>query len=272
VSPDGVKEMMRLITKIISTLRHPNIEQFVLVLQQSPTSSPTLISKLLPYNLDTFTAQNKETLTIDKHIDLCHDMAAGLNFLFTAGILHTNLHSRNVLVSHKHKAKIADYICPQVLTAVDDSVTDQHYLAPEVIKSKQPPTKLSTVFSLGVLYLQTVTGHPPHPSEDLELSETEQRMADLQEVDNTHPLLPIIHQCLSDSEGSRPSVSEVPSQIRQERNKRVISNNVSSIDVDICVYHTVTILYLCTLLFCSFVHITHSHTCTRSHMDDDRPS
>ena len=226
VSPDGVKEMIKKITKIISTVKHPNVERFVLVSQQSPTSSPTLVSELLPYNLDSFITQNKDSLTVDIQLDLCHDMAEGLNFLFITGILHTNLHGRNVLVSHEPKAKIADYICPQVLTAVDDSVTDQYYLAPEVIKSKQPHTELSAVFSLGILCLQTVTGHP-HPSNELELSETEQRMVDLQEVDKTHPLLPIIQQCLSDNKGSRPSVSEVPSQIRAKRNEHVMSNNVS---------------------------------------------
>jgi len=231
VSPDGVKKMIKRITRIISTIEHPNIEQFALVPQQSPTSSPTLISELLPYNLDSFLAQNRESLTVDIQLDLCHDMAEGLHYLLTVGILHTNLHGRNVLVSHESKAKIADYICPQVLTVEDDIVIDQYYQAPEVIKSKQPPTELSTVFSLGVLYLQTVTTHPPHPSDDLELSETERRMVDLQEVDETYPLLPIIKQCLSDSEGSRPFVSEVSSQIIEKRNKHVISNNVSFVSI-----------------------------------------
>ena len=227
MSPDDVKEIIKQITKILSTVKHPNVEQFVLVSQQSPTSSPTLVSELLPYNLDSFIAQNKDSLTVDIQLDLCHDMAEGLNFLLTAGILHTNLHGRNVLVSHEPKAKIADYICPQVLTAVDDSITDQYYLAPEVIKSKQPHTELSTVFSLGVLCLQTVTGHPPPPSDELELSETKQRVVDLQEVDNAHPLMPIIQQCLSDSEGRRLSLSKVPSQIRGIRNEYVMSTNVS---------------------------------------------
>ncbi|XP_065893092.1 uncharacterized protein [Dysidea avara] len=227
VSADGVMEMIKQITTFLSTIKHPNVEQFVLVSQQSPTSSPTLISELLPYNLDSFIAQNKESLTVDIQLDLCHDMAEGLNYLLTAGILHTNLHGRNVLVSDEPKAVVADFICPKVLTAVDDTVTDQSYLAPEVIKSKQPPTELSVVFSLGVLCLQTVTGHPPSLSDGLELSETERRMADLQEVDETHPLLPTIQQCLSDSEGSRPSISEVPSQIKGNRNQLVMSNNES---------------------------------------------
>jgi len=224
VSPDGVKKMIKQITEIISTIKHPNVELFVAVSQQSPISSPILISELLPYNLDSFIAQSKDSLTVDIQLDLCCDMAEGLHYLLTAGILHTNLHGRNVLVSHEPKAKIADYICPQVLTVKDDIVIDQYYRAPEVIKSKQPPTKLSTVFSLGVLCLRTVTAHPPHPSDDLE---TERQTAHLQELDKTHPLLPIIQQCLSDNEGSRPSVSEVRSQIRGKRNKHVISNNVS---------------------------------------------
>ena len=231
MSTDDVESMIKKITKFLQTYKHPNVEQFELVLQQSTMSSPTILSKLLPYNLDSFIAQKKEALLVDVQLDLCHDMAVGLTYLLTAGILHTNLHGRNVLVSDEPKAKIADYICPQVLTAVDDVVTDQYYLAPELIKSKQPPTEFSAVFSLGVLCLQTVTGHLPRPSGELQLSETERRRADLQEVDNTHPLLPVIRQCLSDSEGSRPSLSAMPRQIGGKRNIYKMSKNVSFVSI-----------------------------------------
>ena len=232
MSPDSAKLMIKQITRFFN-VKHPNVEQSVLLPQQSTTSSPILISELLPYNLDSFIAQNKEALPVGVQLDLCHDMAAGLSYLLTAGILHTNLHGRNVLVSDEPKAKIADYICPQVLTAVDDVATDQYYMAPELIKSKQLPTKFSAVFSLGVLCLQTVTDHPPRPGGELELSETERRIADLQEVDNTHPLLPIIQQCLSDNERSRPSLSEIPSQIRGKRDIYKISKNVSFLIVKV---------------------------------------
>ena len=240
VSTDDVELMIKQINRFLN-VKHPNVEQFELVLQQSTTSCPTILSKLLPYNLDSFIAQNKEALPVDVQLDLCHDMALGLHYLLTAGILHTNLHGRNVLVSDEPKAKIADYICPQVLTAVDDVVTDQYYLAPELIKSKQPPTELSAVFSLGVLCLQTVTGHPPLPSGELELSETERRITDLQEVGNTHLLLPIIQQCLSDSEGSRPSISEMPSLIGGKRNMYKMSKNVSFLSIIIIVMYHLTL-------------------------------
>ena len=238
MSPDGVELMMKQITRLLN-VRHPNVEKLVLVSQQYTTSSPMLISELLPRNLDSFIAQNKEALPVDVQLDLCYDMALGLHYLLTAGILHTNLHGRNVLVSNEPKAKIADYICPQVLTAVDDVATDQYYLAPELIKSKQPPTEFSAVFSLGVLCLQTMTGHLPRPSDELELSEPERRIADLQEVDNTHPLLPIIQQYLSDNEWSRPSLSEIPSHIGGKRNIYKMSKNVSFLIGKVYIYTVV---------------------------------
>ena len=240
VSSDGVELMIKQITRFLNVI-HPNVEQFELVLQQSTTSCPTILSKLLPYNLDGFIAQKKEALPVDVQLDLCYDMALGLHYLLTAGILHTNLHGRNVLVSDEPKAKIADYICPQVLTAVDDVATDQYYMAPELIKSKQLPTKFSAVFSLGVLCLQTVTDHPPRPSGELQLSEPERRIANLQEVDNTHPLLPIIQQCLSDNERSRPPVSKIPSLIRWKRNAYKMFKNVSFLSIIIIVMYHLTL-------------------------------
>jgi len=175
VSPDDIKKLVKEISLILPTVKHPNVENIEAIVQHSPTSIPTILSEFVPHNLDTFIASIQGSLPVYTQIDLCQDMAEGLAFLHEAGIAHTNLHGHNVLLNTEPGAKIADYICPQVCKSVDDTVStiNQYYLAPEVVKAKKRPTQLSAVFSVGVLFLQAVTGQSPCPSDELELVETE---------------------------------------------------------------------------------------------------
>ena len=213
VTSDDYKKLMKHINAILPIAKHPNVENIEAVIQQLPIRSILFLSELFPNNLDSFIASMQGRLPNHMQIDLCQDMAEGLAFLQETGIMHSNLHSHNVLITHDPKAVIADYICPQVLTSIDGATGVQPYLAPEVIKTKQASTHSSVIFSLGVLFLQVVTGHPPHPSGELELSEPDQRRQNLREVYNTHPLLSIIQQCLRGNESNRPSAIEVVANI-----------------------------------------------------------
>ena len=223
VSPDDIKKLVKEISLILPTVKHPNVENIEAIVQLSPTCAPILLSEFLPHNLSTFIDSMQGSLPLHTQIDLCQDMAKGLAFLQDARILHINLHGHNVLLSTEPRAKIADYVCPLVCKSVDNTVSaiNQYYLAPEVVKAKQPPTELSAVFSLGVLFLQTVTGQSPSPSGELELVEIERRKQDLQKMSANHPLLPTIQQCLRDSESERPSVTKLLNLIPTDKDRKL---------------------------------------------------
>ena len=68
------------------------------------------------------------------------------------------------------------------------------YLPPEVFLNKTMPSTQSNIFTLGMLFLQVITRHPPQPrtGDSVYLK----REHDFAEVSSRHPLIPLIQQCL----------------------------------------------------------------------------
>ena len=173
-----------------------------------------LLSELLPENLDIFTTRMKGKLPIHQQLDLCIDMANGLQYLHGAGIVHTNLHGRNILVSHDGHAKIGDYICPQVISSNEEVPTHNiPYLSPEAIEDKSHCSEQSDIYSLGVLFLQIVTQNIPEPTEKVELSKLQKRREELAGIKD-HLLFSIIHKCINNVRLGRPSVNQMLQQIQ----------------------------------------------------------
>ena len=217
---------------ILVTHQHPNIEQFHSVVQLTPDSPPILLTELLNENLNNYTARMKGKLPVHVQLDLCHDMAKGLQFLHTAGLVHNNLHGANVLISQDGRAKIADYVCPLV-DSLNEKVTFQHtvYTSPELIKNIHVYSKQSDVYSLGVLCLQVATQSPPMPKDNAELSEVQRFKDQLDEI-TTNPLLPLTIQCLGITV-ARPNIDKVCAKIAtaKESPQSVMSNTLYQIKV-----------------------------------------
>ena len=207
---DQMDKLMKEITKLLQSTKHPNIEKYELVLEQAPTF--LLLAELLPENLNKFITRLKEKMHVCLQVNICNDMTLGLQYLHSAGIVHRNLHSNNVLITHELHAKIADYICPQWLSVDNSSssTTNKAFLAPE-IKSNSLCTYSSDVFSLGMLFFQTVTTYLPADIDAL--SERKQTLTDPNKVPSHHPLHMVIKQCLTTGESARPSANEVCNKV-----------------------------------------------------------
>ena len=187
-----------------------------------------LLSELLPENLEMFTTRMKGNLLIHQQLDLCEDMANGLQYLHGAGLVHTNLHGRNVLVGDDGHAKIGDYICPQVIFCNEKVPTSNiPYLPPEAIEDKSNCNEQSDIYSLGVLFLQVATQSIPHPTDMTELSKLKQRREELGGIGN-HPLVSLIQKCLTNIRVARPSIVQVLEQIitAKESPQSVISSSL----------------------------------------------
>ena len=231
---------------MLVTNQHPNIEQFHSAVQLTPDGPPILLTELLPENLNSYTARMKGKLPIHAQLDLCHDMAKGLQFLHTAGLVHNNLHGANILISQDGQAKIADYICPLV-DSLNEQTIPQHnvYTSPELIKNTSLFTKQSDIYSLGVLYLQVATQSPPMPNDSTELSEVQRWKEQLDQI-STNPLRPLILQCLG-LIPARPSIGRVCAKIvtAKESPQSVMSNTLYHITVR---EHVIFAVYSTSLL------------------------
>jgi len=99
-----------------ASYNHPNIEIFEAALQLNPGSPPILLCELLTENLDNYVMRMKGKFAVHKQLELCHDMANGLQYLHSISVVHSNLHGRNILISGDGRAKIEAYVCTHLLT------------------------------------------------------------------------------------------------------------------------------------------------------------
>ena len=225
-----------------SYFAHSNIELFETTIQLANESLPVLLTELLPENLDMFTTRMKGNLPIHQQLDLCNDMANGLQYLHGVGLVHTNLHGRNVLVSHDGHAKIGDYICPQVISFSEEVPTNNMpYLPPEAIKDKTHCDEQSDVYSLGVLFLQVTTQSIPEPTDKTELSKITKRREEVAGIKG-HPLVSLILRCITNIRITRPSITKVLEQIAaaKESPQSVISH---SLYCEVSEYHIAKYMY-----------------------------
>ena len=211
-SADQIKQFIKELedkTATYSYFVHSSIEIFVTTIHLVHKSLPMLLSELLPENLDMFTTRMKGKLPIHQQLDLCNDMATGLQYLHGVGIVHTNLHGRNVLVSRDGHAKIGDYICPQVISSNKEVPAHNiPYLSPEAIEDKSHCSEQSDIYSLGVLFLQVATQNIPETSDQTELSKLTKRRKELADTKN-HPLFSLVHKCITNLKVVRPSITQV---------------------------------------------------------------
>ena len=185
-------------------LSHPNLEFFKIVLS-SANGVPMILTELMASSLTEFLENTKNTLFVNQQMNLCIDMARGIAYLHSQSLVHGNLHGNNVLISSNGHAKIADYVCPLIFSDVTVN-NSSGYVAPEIFQDKTAPSQESNIYTLGVLFLQVITKHPPLPrTSDLEMDH------DFTKVCN-HPLLPLIKQCL---EMKRPMITDVCDKLAQ---------------------------------------------------------
>ena len=236
---DQTDRLTKEITKLLQSTKHPNIEKYELVLEQAPTF--LLLTELLPENLDKFITRLKEKMHVCLQVNICNDMTLGLQYLHSARIVHKNLHSNNVLITHELHAKIADYICPQVLSVDDASstTTNKAFLAPEIKSHSSLCSYSSDVFSLGMLFFQTVTTHLP-----VDIDALPEKKQTVTDVPSHHPLHMVIQQCLNTKELARPSVNEVCNKVveSKETPQYILSLDLQGRKVS---DHSISYIYFC---------------------------
>ena len=242
-SSQSNEDIVANVKKHCSTLHHTNLVTFIGVTEVDKQS--VIMTELMEVNLFTYIEQNTE-LTLDTQVSLCKDMSRGLEELHKRSLLHNNLHSRNVLVQD-NRAKLSDYYYPllQVEGHTPD-VIDIPFVAPEVIEDRSKYSQSSDVFSLGVLCLKVTTG-------ETAVQEHKQNLA---AISQSHILLPLIHNCLSDKIERRPSAAQICDEIKAVQESpqyvsfKALKQTVSHIDEH---SHILKFLLFTPIEFCAIV-------------------
>ena len=176
--PKAVTEFVRE-CQLMSTLRHPNIVQFLGVCFLQGSRLPALVMERLLTSLHDFLAPETQPppgvpralsyFTMSLKCSVLHNVASGLAYLHERAppVIHRDLSARNVLLNSGLVAKIADLgvarIVPKRAAATMTKAPGAGiYMPPEAVAPSASNTEMSKydasidVFSLGIVTMFTI--------------------------------------------------------------------------------------------------------------------
>ena len=242
--------------QLMSTVRHPNVVQFLGVAFFAGSRLPALVMERLLTSLHDLLAPDTPPppgapsplafFSVVLKCSVLHNVACGLAYLHERSppVIHRDLSARNVLLNSEMVAKIADLgvarIVPR-MRAVATMTTGPGaliYMPPEVFGEKSKYDASIDIFSLGVVTIFTIGGTfpcdplPPTYLDEISgllVARTElqrrsgymagvnQQLRACGQLRGDHPLIRLIQQCLHNGPHKRPSIGEVLRLLEEAR-------------------------------------------------------
>ena len=237
----------------LSTIRHPNIVQYLGTYQDPDTGLPVLLMELMDDSLTHFVESSTQPIPYHIQVNICLDITLALSFLHSNSIVHRDLSSNNVLlIGNAIRAKVTDFGMVSLgdqnpratqLTFTMCPGTDV-YMPPEAVQDKPVYTEKIDCFSFGVITLQILTRQFPKPgnrSKEIEINqpgipagtvakipvpETERRQNHISIIDPNHTLLQVSLDCLKDRDVERPSAQQLCERVAALKESSEYSESV----------------------------------------------
>ena len=238
----------------LSTIRHPNIVQYLGIYQDPDTGLPALLMELMDDSLTHFLESSSQPIPYYIQVNICHDVTRALSFLHSNGIIHRDLSSNNVLLIGNVRAKVTDFGMARFgdqnpratqLTFTMCPGTDV-YMPPEAVLDKPVYTEKIDCFSFGVIIVQIVTREFPKPGDrrkqiqinqpglppivEVPISEIERRQNHIGEIDPNHTLLQVALDCLKDKDDERPSTQQLCETVAALKESPKYSESVQEVE------------------------------------------
>src|SRR5579883_3463752 len=113
-------------------------------------------------------------MEVGRAVAYIHQVAAGLDHAFRAGIIHRDVKPGNVLVDRRGRAKVLDMGLARFFNDQNDLLTVKYddkivlgtadYVAPEQVANSHAVDVRADVYGLGATLYFLLAGHPPFPS------------------------------------------------------------------------------------------------------------
>ena len=221
-----------------STLRHPNIVQFLGIYYPPEVGGairrmqlPVMVMEMMADSLTSFVSKY-EKIPIQIKSSIVHDVSLGLCYLHNhhPPIVHRDLSPNNVLLTAHYVAKISDLGVAKVIRA-DSRMTmtkapgTVDFMPPEVL-DKSPVYGLPVdVFSFGGIILHTFNQQWPNPSSQVQCDPKSRKMIAFSEVERRQEYLDkligeaevlrsLVEECLDYDPVVRPSIATVCKRIQ----------------------------------------------------------
>ena len=234
--------------QILQDLRHPNIVQFLGVVQDPRTDTPILLMELMKESLTHFLDNFSTDVPYHLQVNISHDIALAVAYMHRNGILSRNLCSNNVLLNDSCQAKLSNFGMAKIVgldilmprKRMTPCPGSPFYMPPEALNPQPCYSDKTDSFSIGVLLLQIATRNYPNPTAYyraipdsnsstgeayIPVADIDCRKSDLDMVSTFHGFLPIIRACLKESE-ERPSAAQLCQSLGQLKNTAAYRQSV----------------------------------------------
>ncbi|PKA56730.1 Serine/threonine-protein kinase HT1 [Apostasia shenzhenica] len=208
---------------LLLRLRHPNIIKFVAACKKPPVFC-IITEYMAGGSLRKFLhKQPPHSLPLEVVLRLAIDIARGMDYLHSQGILHRDLKSENILLGQDMSVKVADFgiSCQESHCGSGKGFTSTYrWMAPEMIKEKHHTRKVD-VYSFGIVLWELITALIPF--HDM----TPEQAAFAVAEKNARPPLPascpmafkhLIKQCWETNPDKRPQFEEIVAILEMFKN------------------------------------------------------
>ncbi|KAH0623918.1 hypothetical protein JD844_007117 [Phrynosoma platyrhinos] len=161
-----VREQSETDIKHLRKLKHPNIIAFKGVCTQAPCYCIIMEYCAQGQLYEVLRAGRKVTPRL--LVDWSTGIASGMNYLHLHKIIHRDLKSPNVLVTHNDTVKISDFGTSKELSDKSTKMSfagTVAWMAPEVIRN-EPVSEKVDIWSFGVVLWELLTGEIPYKDVD----------------------------------------------------------------------------------------------------------
>ncbi|XP_034431138.1 mitogen-activated protein kinase kinase kinase 13 [Hippoglossus hippoglossus] len=161
-----VREQKETDIKHLRKLKHPNIISFKGVCTQAPCYCIIMEYCAQGQLYEVLRAGRKVTPRM--LVDWASGIASGMNYLHLHKIIHRDLKSPNVLVTHDDTVKISDFGTSKELSDKSTKMSfagTVAWMAPEVIRN-EPVSEKVDIWSFGVVLWELLTGEIPYKDVD----------------------------------------------------------------------------------------------------------
>ncbi|RGB40058.1 kinase-like domain-containing protein [Rhizophagus diaphanus] len=194
---------------------HPRINR-CLGITKDPKNYILVLEYANEGNLRKYLKKNFTSLKWTDKIQMALDITSGLKFLHAKGIIHRDLHSKNILVNDR-KLLIADLgLSKKLAETTTHSKGNKYgvdgYIDPQCFKNrKYKKNKKSDIYSLGVLLWEISSGRPPFSDCSRNLITHYITKGDREDPIEGTPLKyqQLYQECWDDNPESRPDIEKV---------------------------------------------------------------
>lgn len=161
----GVKERFIQEANIQLKLNHPGIVRALTATQISDGSLAIVMDYINGKSLAE-TLALRGTLPIDDVLKIMEQVLSAVGYAHQQHVIHRDLKPSNVMVTGAGNAKVTDFGIAKVLgstrrTSTGAVLGSAHYMSPEQIRRPETVDARSDIYSLGCVFYEMLTGHPP---------------------------------------------------------------------------------------------------------------